>query len=552
MHRFLPLAALALSLALPAAAEKPPRRPGGEPSRRVTDEQVLAWLEDRTRRPVPSDYDLAEVLPTQRAQTLLLAIRERDRLAAARPPQDQPDRVVITATRLPPEPHDQPTTNDDAATPNTGRSRGLGTGAAGIVRAITPGRSATPPPAAVTTPPPARLYEQPPDMTQEAYIASFIAEANSPAPGVADAQLGGAQGERAATSAKSLANTFESLFKPADESAGAMPGGNGAPGSPGGGKVAGMDPGQLQAAHAGGLGRPFADMGLSVGRGPDGPMIMRGDGSAASPSQLAELQRRLDSEPLAQMQRPDFYKVLPRGQLDALRASHAAAPELKNGPFKDVGATAGQRDFLWERSCAKLESGCNPNAEHGSYQKGRYVSPEDLKKMGVAAAAALEKGKGKEGDDEKRRAARELWDRIKAEDEKFRKEYEASQAANGAAPSFKGPSSGLSGLLSRLSAALGGGDEAGDAGAGQWGSSGGDGAYDAGAAGAAGYGPGGAAYGAAPGAPGTGLRTRPLPSAVPAATRRSRLMLWLCMTALAVGLAVQVRRRLAPPPDDNG
>jgi hypothetical protein len=122
-----------------------------------------------------------------------------------------------------------------------------------------------------------------------------------------------------------------------------------------------------------------AAVGLVLARDPSGAAaIKRADGAPPAKADLAALRRHIEAEPRALMRRPDFFEVLPRPRYQELKADYRAKPELKASAFQDVGLTAAERDFVWERSCDKVSGDCNPNAGAGSYKKDAEVAPEDL------------------------------------------------------------------------------------------------------------------------------------------------------------------------------
>ncbi|MDX6768551.1 MAG: hypothetical protein SF051_03400 [Elusimicrobiota bacterium] len=390
------------------------------------------------------------------------------------------------ADARPPElPTEEPggiqTTEEMIRSLGTPDARSLVPPAGAFVAQDGPGAPTPGPAAAATRPQPVRTGAPPrrPGETQAQYDER-VRRAAPPSDATA-ARLTPDGQARAQQNAQGLVGLFQQLFRPLDPDAalgsaspGAAPGAA-SPGRVGGGKgsraaassgamkpaQAGMGVGELQIAAAGGMGQPFRDMGLKVGPGPGGgASVLRADGKPASSAEVAELQRRLAREPLAQMQRPDFHQVIPRDKFAELRSHYATKPELRETTFKDVAATAEVRDFQWSRTCTRLDGNCNPNATQGSYAKGRFVSPEDLKNMSADAAARLkaEPAPPKAGAKED---AKSFWERLRKEDEQYRKQM-ASARGSEPAPRGGGLSGRLSALLSALSGALGGGSS-GDA-----------------------------------------------------------------------------------------
>ncbi|MCM2303656.1 MAG: hypothetical protein NDJ72_03075, partial [Elusimicrobia bacterium] len=196
----------------------------------------------------------------------------------------------------------------------------------------------------------------------------------------------GARRERTMSRAAGAADTMRRSFFPAED---APPGGAGGPGpraaaAPGGPPSA-PAPGaartvpELALAARTGYAATFRDQGLKVGAGPRGEAaIQRADGAPASAADLERLRKALSAEPAALARRPDFFEVLPREKFADLKRDFAARPELRAAAFKDIGMTAGARDFQWSASCSGLSGSCNPHAGLGSYRKGQDVPPEDL------------------------------------------------------------------------------------------------------------------------------------------------------------------------------
>lgn len=108
------------------------------------------------------------------------------------------------------------------------------------------------------------------------------------------------------------------------------------------------------------------------------PALQRADGKPPTKQDLDALRRHIESEPRALMRRPDFFERVSRQRYGELKSDYRSKPELKTAAFKDVGLTAADRDFVWERSCDKVSGDCNPAARDGSYKKDAEVAPEDL------------------------------------------------------------------------------------------------------------------------------------------------------------------------------
>lgn len=297
-------------------------------------------------------------------------------------------------------------------------------------------------------------------------------------PSVTTPQISEQQQARTEQSVKGMTGLFQALFKPADPETESMSAGAasspGSKGSRGGASLGGdssmegagadarMSMADLQVAQAGGLGQPFRDMGLKVGSGPGGrAAVLRADGTPASASEVGELQKRLTSEPLAQMQRPDFHQVIPRDKFQELRAHYATKPELRGTTFKDVVATPEVRDFQWGRTCSGLDGGCNSNAMQGAYSKGRYVAPEDLKNMSLDATKRIAAGGAADKKDEKPRSSdgKSFWERLRQEDEEYRKNAAQERGRRQPDGAASAGGRGFGALLSALSRALGGGGQ---------------------------------------------------------------------------------------------
>lgn len=265
--------------------------------------------------------------------------------------QDKPNKL---------EPVDvSPETPSLPPAPAAGRSRGAapsGGAIPGVPREVQPSLAGDPMGEASTVPPPSA--ERTEAMRQEA----------------------GQRRELTWSRAAGAADTMRRDFLPADETAGPKPGG-----PPADEDRAASPPDapwtvpEMALAASKGYAATFRDQGLKVGAGPRGePAILRADGAAASPSDLARLRTALSSDPAAMRRRPDFFEVLPREKFADLKQDFAARPELRATVFRDIAMTARERDFQWSASCSSLSGGCNPLAGQGSYRKGQDVAPEDL------------------------------------------------------------------------------------------------------------------------------------------------------------------------------
>lgn len=193
--------------------------------------------------------------------------------------------------------------------------------------------------------------------------------------------------DKALTRADSLGNMLKNSR--VDESAGDIPGGasgGGAAtggstgGGPGGGAASPKNPSDLLLASVSGFKGSFNALGLEMGRGPDGqPRVLGRSGAPASPAEVTALQERISSDPMALMRRPDFFDVFPRENFTQLKGDFKTRPALRESEFKHVALSDSDRDFLHSESCSKLSGDCNRNAVKGSYKKGEYVSPENLR-----------------------------------------------------------------------------------------------------------------------------------------------------------------------------
>ena len=125
----------------------------------------------------------------------------------------------------------------------------------------------------------------------------------------------------------------------------------------------------------------FQSLGLKAGAGSDGrPTIVATDGRPADERLLATLSARLEETPKALLKRPDFFKVLPESAYERLKRRWKGLNSARSSAFKDVGL-AGNRDFLWSRSCAAVSGDCNPYSSERSYGANEDVSPETLKNI---------------------------------------------------------------------------------------------------------------------------------------------------------------------------
>lgn len=199
--------------------------------------------------------------------------------------------------------------------------------------------------------------------------------------------------ERTLSRAAGAADTMRRSFLPADETAGPGPAGPEGRGAAASEEArtdpAAIEPGtvaEMALAAREGYAATFRDQGLKVGAGPRGePAILRADGAAASPADLARLKTALSSEPAALRRRPDFFEVLPREKFSDLKQDYAARPELRATVFRDIGMTARNRDFQWSASCSGLSGACNPYVAQRSYHRGQDVPPEALAAVWTAA-----------------------------------------------------------------------------------------------------------------------------------------------------------------------
>lgn len=219
----------------------------------------------------------------------------------------------------------------------------------------------------------------------------------------------GARRERTMSRASGAADAMRRSFFPAEDAAPRKPGG------PERGEAAPPAEKQgvpeLALAARSGYAVTLRDQGLKVGAGPRGePAIQRADGSPASEADLERLRTALRAEPAALARRPDFFAVLPREKFADLKRDFAGKPELRSTVFKDIGMTAGARDFQWSASCSVLSGACNPNAGAGAYRKGQDVPPEDLDSIWSAAQEEIledDEEFGEYTDEDRRLAAEE-------------------------------------------------------------------------------------------------------------------------------------------------
>lgn len=141
--------------------------------------------------------------------------------------------------------------------------------------------------------------------------------------------------------------------------------------------VSGQD---LLLAAGTGFQSSLLQQGLKLGVGPDGrPAIVDRAGRLADARRLDALRGQILADPMALMKRPDFFAVLPRERFGGLKGAHRAGEHPRD--FKDMGLTAGDRDFEWARSCNKLSGDCNPHTKLAAYKKKEFVPPEDLDRL---------------------------------------------------------------------------------------------------------------------------------------------------------------------------
>ncbi len=140
----------------------------------------------------------------------------------------------------------------------------------------------------------------------------------------------------------------------------------------------------------------FAASGLKLG--PDGKTVLRLDGSPATADDYARLQKAISSMPEALSRRPDFFSAVSPEHYSDLK--NGIKDEKHAGVYKDVGTTAGDRDFVHTASCDKLSGDCNKSVEKASYKKGDFVAPEDLDAMWSALQKELDGSAQKTNEDE--------------------------------------------------------------------------------------------------------------------------------------------------------
>lgn len=201
------------------------------------------------------------------------------------------------------------------------------------------------------------------------------------------------RGRRAMTRASNAADSLRRSMRPADA------GGPG-PGAAGRTNESGLAPAgplgprtipEMALAARAGYAETFSAHGLKVGVGLRGePAIQREDGSPASEPELARLGKALRAEPAALALRPDFFEVLPRPRFAELKKDFEAREGAWSSVFKDIGMTAGGRDFQWSASCSSLSGTCNPAARGISYVRGHNVPPETLGGVWKSVRDALE------------------------------------------------------------------------------------------------------------------------------------------------------------------
>ena len=237
----------------------------------------------------------------------------------------------------------------------------------------------------------------------------------------ADAAESAARTDAASSRAASAASALKNSLPSADAGGGIPPGGGGASATvdqtPSGsksstpgtsvavsGKPSGVKPSGYSAGASGDPGRPqshsdfalaahsgyapaFVAAGLKLG--PDGRSVMRLDGKPTTQEDYARLQREISSMPAAIGRRSDFFSVVSPEHYADLKRGYK---EKREGDplYKDVGTTAGDRDFIHTVSCAKISGDCNKSIEQESYKKGDFVTPEALDDMWSALKKELD------------------------------------------------------------------------------------------------------------------------------------------------------------------
>lgn len=172
-----------------------------------------------------------------------------------------------------------------------------------------------------------------------------------------------------------------------------------------------VTPADLALSYDAGFKGPFERAGLRVVKDAEGRAnVVRKDGSAASPGDVATLVQQVNSEPRALMKRPDFFNVIPRQSYDGLREAHRENPSRPE--FKHVSLSPDERDLAWDESCSRVSGKCNEHAKEPAYKRGEQVSPESLLAMWEdiltppAGADVAHRKLGRKFD------SRSAWDRI--------------------------------------------------------------------------------------------------------------------------------------------
>lgn len=141
-----------------------------------------------------------------------------------------------------------------------------------------------------------------------------------------------------------------------------------------------MTPADLSLSYDAGFKGPFERTGLRVVKDAEGAAsVVRRDGSAATPGEVARLVHEVNSEPRALMKRPDFFNVIPR------QTYHDILERIREDPsrpeFEHVSLSPDERDLTWDESCSRVSGKCNEHAEEPAYKRGEQVSPESLLAM---------------------------------------------------------------------------------------------------------------------------------------------------------------------------
>ncbi|MBI3550960.1 MAG: hypothetical protein HY077_00455 [Elusimicrobia bacterium] len=138
----------------------------------------------------------------------------------------------------------------------------------------------------------------------------------------------------------------------------------------------------------------FKTLNLRTGTGPNGAgLVLRQDGSPATPADLANLRTLIDSEPTALTRNSNYLDPdkggVSRAGFNELKTDYRSNADMRDTDFKHIELEK-DRDFKRSQSCDLVSGQCNAHAK-ASYKKGEDVPADDLKSILAKAKSYLRK-----------------------------------------------------------------------------------------------------------------------------------------------------------------